>query len=132
MTPSIDTSDRARGASEVRLALSWPDKGLSPNARLHWARKAKLVKAARHDAWVSTLVLRRRLGGLGDGPINLTVEFCPPDHRRRDRDNLIASMKAANDGIADALGVDDSRFVSTYSMGPPVKGGSVLVTVRAA
>ena len=60
------------------------------------------------------------------------MTFCPPDHRRRDLDNIIASMKAANDGIADALGIDDSRFISTYSMGSPVKGWAVLVTVRAA
>lgn len=117
---------------EVRLALPWPASGLSPNARLHWARKAKLTKAARKDAWVSTLAVRRRLPALADGPVSLEVVFCPPDYRRRDRDNLIASMKAANDGIADALGVDDSRFVSTYSMGTPVKGGAVLVTVRSA
>jgi crossover junction endodeoxyribonuclease RusA len=117
---------------ELRLALSWPAPGLSPNARLHWAKKAKLTKAARKDAWVTALAVRRRLPALGDGAINLDVEFCPPDHRRRDRDNLIASMKAANDGIADALGVDDSKFITTYSIGEPVKGGAVLVTVRSA
>lgn len=116
----------------VRLALSWPDKGLSPNARLHWRRKAKLTKTARRDAWASTLAIIWRLPTLGDGAVALDVVFCPPDRRRRDRDNLIASCKAMNDGIADALGVDDSRFVSTYRMGDPVKGGAVLVTVRAA
>jgi crossover junction endodeoxyribonuclease RusA len=31
---------------------------------------------------------------------------------RPDRDNLVASMKAALDGIALAMGVDDKRFLS--------------------
>jgi crossover junction endodeoxyribonuclease RusA len=60
------------------------------------------------------------------------MTFCPPDKRRRDRDNLIASMKAATDGIADALGTDDSKFIVTYAMGSPVKGGSVEVTIARA
>jgi crossover junction endodeoxyribonuclease RusA len=63
---------------------------------------------------------------------NIAIEFCPPDYRRRDRDNLIASMKAATDGLADALGIDDSKFITSYRMGQPVKGGAVLVTVRQA
>lgn len=115
---------------ETRVTLAWPDKGLSPNARLHWGRKSRLVKLARTAAWGATLEVT------GAGPsrlgktVHLDMVFCPPDKRRRDRDNLIASMKAATDGIADALRVDDSRFVSTYSIGEPVKGGAVFVTIR--
>lgn len=59
----------------------------------------------------------------------LKYSFCPPDNRRRDRDNLIASMKAATDGIADALGIDDSKFDCSYALGEPIKGGCVHVTI---
>jgi crossover junction endodeoxyribonuclease RusA len=57
------------------------------------------------------------------------VTFQPPDKRRRDRDNLQASLKAHFDGIADALGVNDSLFVPTYAIGEPVKGGAVRVEI---
>ena len=34
----------------ISVELPWPDKLLSPNARPHWSRKARAVKAAKHDA----------------------------------------------------------------------------------
>jgi len=114
--------------NEVRVQLPWPEKVLSPNGRSHWTRKAKATKNARHDAaWATRSVIRKPPGWTS---AEVTYEFCPPDMRRRDRDNLIASMKAATDGIADALGIDDSKFITTYRMGEPVKGGAVHVTLR--
>jgi crossover junction endodeoxyribonuclease RusA len=123
-----DTNSSGSGG-EVQVTLPWPNKTLSPNARVHWAKKAAATKAARTEAtWL--IRARGKQRGWSAGAAYVTMVFCPPDHRRRDLDNLIASMKASNDGIADALGVDDSRFISTYSMGQPVKGGAVFVTIR--
>lgn len=106
------------------VVLPWPPSGLSPNARLHWARKAKLAKDYRAEcAW------QCKAAGL-EAPeserISMIVEFMPPDRRRRDDDNMQASFKSGRDGIADALGIDDNRFVVTY---PPVTciGGMVRV-----
>jgi crossover junction endodeoxyribonuclease RusA len=123
------TSPDTGRAGEVRVELPWPDKRLSPNARVHWSAKARAVKDARILSWfkVSDIV------GL---PLprwpaaNLEMVFCPPDKRRRDADNLIAATKAHRDGISDALGTDDSKFHVSYSMGSPVKGGAVIVTIR--
>ena len=54
--------------------------------------------------------------------------FSPPDKRRRDVDNMLASMKASLDGIALAIGCDDVEFCPVIlDRAPPVKGGSVLV-----
>lgn len=117
----------------AEIVLPWPSKLLSPNARIHWARKAAVVKQTRRDAWLLTChAFGRSLSLRGSNRVAVSMTFCPPDKRRRDRDNLIASMKAATDGIADALGVDDSRFVCTYAMGNVVKGGGVLVSVAEA
>ena len=44
------------------------------------------------------------------GQIPLTITFHQPDRRARDRDNLLAAMKPTLDGLADALGVNDSQF----------------------
>jgi crossover junction endodeoxyribonuclease RusA len=119
--------------SDVRVKLDWPAAGLSPNARLHWSRKSRLVKSARKAAWGATLEKFGASPHLPKGTrVHLDMVFCPPDRRRRDFDNCISSMKASLDGISDALGVDDRHFVPTFSMGEPVKGGAVLVTVRSA
>ena len=113
----------------MTVTLPWPDKALSANARLHWAPKSRATKRARQDAaW-----LTRAAGSvtLPDGPIAVRVTFHPPTKRRHDRDNLIGRMKAAQDGIADALGVDDARFEPTYAMGEVRRGGAVVVEIGA-
>jgi crossover junction endodeoxyribonuclease RusA len=65
-------------------------------------------------------------------PLRVTLRVYPPDKRRRDWDNIIASLKSGLDGIADALGIDDSRFRLSIEMLPEVmKGGRVDVVVEA-
>lgn len=120
----------------IIVNLPWPDSRLSPNARVHWAVLSGLKKKARADAAKAVYdALQRglretRLSIAGTGPIHLTVLFYPPDKRRRDADNLIASMKASFDGIADALGVDDHRFRGAYDIVPePEKPGRVEVEI---
>lgn len=110
------------------MILSWPNKALSPNARIHWAQKAKAVKAYRYEAaWVTKAEKLQK----PEGMITLELIFRPPSRRRYDLDNCIAMMKGALDGIADGMGVDDSRFRLNASMGEPVKGGQVCVIVRS-
>ena len=93
------------------IVLPWPDKGLSPNARLHWAQKSKLTKAARKRAMLETVVARYKPADFaGSGEVHVWITFFPPDRRRRDHDNMQASLKASLDGIASALQIDDNRF----------------------
>jgi crossover junction endodeoxyribonuclease RusA len=113
----------------VRVTLPWPDKHLSPNARCHWAVKARATKDARHAARVLTLQATKMRRPKWDGAA-LHWEFHPKTRNTPDDDNAKASTKAFRDGIADALGIDDSKFQTTYSMGSPVKGGAVIVTIR--
>lgn len=117
----------------LRVELPFPPAELSPNKRLHWAKKAALVKAYRHQASLSTVcaqdIMDRGIRWPYDGEIPISVTFFPPDNRRRDRDNMLASFKAGFDGIADALGVDDNRFIPTHRVGEVVKGGKVLVEI---
>lgn len=111
------------------VTLPWPSKLLHPNARPHWAAKAKAVKAAREAAYWLTW---NHIGRILNYPTGarVSVTFNPPDRRRRDIDGMIASHKAAQDGIADAIGVDDSKFELSYRVGEPIKGGSVRVEIR--
>jgi len=116
----------------VIVTLPWPDKGLSPNARLHWAPKAKLKATARNEAFVQT-VLALGVKGLrcnqyeGTEKLPVTITFYPPDNRLRDDDNMVGSFKAYRDGIADALGIDDRRFRPHYFFEDSAKPGKIIV-----
>lgn len=58
--------------------------------------------------------------------IDLYITFRPPDNRHRDLDNCYSMCKAYQDGIMDALGLDD-RCIVTVSLrfGKPKTRGDV-------
>lgn len=107
----IDDIDLPAG---LRVVCPWPPVVLSPNARVHWSKRSRAAKAYRQECWALALAAKLHLVALPAGPIRLQLDFFPPDRARRDDDNAIASFKAARDGIADALKVDDSRFVTSH------------------
>ena len=117
----------------MKIVLPWPDKRLSPNARLHWAQKASVRKIARKEAALFTCAANdlREVRGrvVGDDPIEIQITFFPPDARHRDDDNMVGSFKAYRDGIADALGVNDRRFRPHYFFENPAKPGRVEVVI---
>jgi len=93
------------------LVLPWPDRALHPNERVHWAVKAKAAKQARMLGFVTAREAGWRHMKLPDGPLHVWIDGYAHDRRRRDADGLLSSLKAALDGIAESLGVDDRRFV---------------------
>lgn len=122
--------------------LPWVPAACSPNARGHWAKKAKAAKGYRGHAGIRTWQAMDSAGirsadvqSAADehGHLDLWIEFFPPDRRHRDDDNLIAAFKAGRDGIADAIGVDDTNFRihPWVHRDQPRKGGAVLVTITA-
>ncbi len=112
--------------SRQQILLPWPAKALSPNARGHWSQKSRAAKAYRMQCFL----FARKAGLVAPaGRILLQLEFLPPNARRRDDDNLLASFKAGRDGLADALGIDDSLFVSQVQIGEVHRGGVVRVTL---
>lgn len=114
----------------IELTLPWPSKDLSPNGRVHWARKAKAAKAARADATLLAIAAGWPQMVLPPGRLHLWLEFYPPTRRMPDDDNMLSRCKAYRDGIADALGIDDQRFVSHPFVKNEVrKGGQVVVRI---
>jgi len=109
------------------VTLPYPPAILSPNARPHWAAKAKAVKAYRNECGFELLAQ----GVNHMDSVSLKITFCPPDRRRRDRDNAIHAFKAGQDAISDITGIDDSKFQVTYTpgFGEPCKGGCVKVEI---
>lgn len=110
------------------IELPWPPKELSPNARVHWGKRSKLAKTYRETC---RLLCKQTGVTAPAGRALLVLEFVPPDRRRRDDDNMVSSFKAGRDGLADALGIDDSQFIMRFSVSDtPVKGGTVRVQIR--
>lgn len=85
----------------ITLTLPLPPRDCSPNARGHWSKKARAVKAYRER---SEMEARRVPASLRQQweDAEAWIVFYLPDRRRRDRDNLMASLKAAWDGLTDA------------------------------
>jgi len=113
------------------IVLPWPDKVLSPNSRTHWAVRSKAVKKAREGAFYATLDAGWK-PIQQTGKIGLHWYFYVPSLRRYDDDNLEASCKAYRDGIADALKIDDNRFIVTKSIVSenPKKPGRVVARIH--
>jgi len=118
----------------IALLLPWPDRILHPNSRTHWARKAKAAKSARQTAnW-----LAREAGIRPNDPdipqaMKVTCIFFPKSNHAADLDGMLSSLKSALDGIADATGVDDSKWEITIRKGEVVKPhGAVRVELESA
>jgi len=83
-----------------------PFRELSQNSRVHWAVKARAVKAQREEAgWLAKAQWQNR------PPMTharISYEFTVKDKRRRDISNLVSACKSLEDGIVDAgVVVDD-------------------------
>ncbi len=125
---------RSRGKVDtymITIELPWPDKRLNPNSKNRWA-KTKATKQARYDAYYIT---REVVGPYIHNavPIGYKTQyiFYPPDRRHRDKDNCLAMMKASQDGVADALGINDKYFVPEKpKWGDITPGGKVVLTLE--
>lgn len=119
----------------LTLVLPWPPKELNANSRVHWTIKSRATKLYRKAAWLITknaiaMFDAHCLYGSIE-PLSMELEFIPPDNRKRDDDNCIASFKAARDGIADALRVNDNLFRIKVVIQHPNKGkGAVCVKIQ--
>ena len=111
------------------IELPFPPATLSGHAKGHWRSTSSVVKKHREWARLATLAARPRVPESGD--IRVSVTFYPPN-RRGDRLNFPNRMKAYWDGIADALAVNDSRFLPAFHFAEPVKEARVVVAIGGA
>lgn len=92
------------------------ERGLSPNGRLHWAKKRKLREQAQHDTYYTlqaAIDLNDPVACFQTAPWPLTLHYTiglTPRQSPFDDDNAIAALKAHRDAIAQALGIDDRHF----------------------
>lgn len=122
-------TDRMTAARTI--VLPWPDKRLNPNARVHWGDLARVKKKARlNAAWEARTQGAHVLKGEEGNRIRAAIYFAPPDKRKRDLDNLIASLKPALDGLSDVIGIDDSQWTFTAHLSAPAPGGQVRLELE--
>jgi len=85
------------------IRLPWTKPPLSLNDRSDWRARARAVKDVRRvaAAYVRAAHIART------DRIRVVLTYHPRDARRRDSDNLTATLKAVCDGIVDAGVVTD-------------------------
>lgn len=98
--PGVET--RGGAPAEWRIDLPWRKPPLSMNDRGHWAGRAATVSMVRFltQCFVSAKVPRLRR-------VAIELHYAPRDKRRRDPLNLVATLKACEDGIVDAGVIPD-------------------------
>lgn len=109
------------------IELPFPSSKLAGHSKgSHWGT-SRIV--ATHRAWAFHATRAAKLGTFpGKGDIAIEIDFYPPDNRG-DRVNFPNRLKPYFDGVAEALGVNDSRFLPSYRFHAPGKPGRVVLTV---
>lgn len=120
------------------IELPFPPATLSGHHNVHW-RKLQPIKK-KHREWAYNATRAAGFDGttpiaaaakhLGDD-ITISVTFYPPD-KRGDRTNYPNRMKPYFDGIADALGVNDRKFLPSFHFAEPVKNARVVIVIGEA
>lgn len=109
----------------MNIELPWPPASLSGHAKGHW--RSKSSPTAKHREWARLATKAAGVIGIPiSGDIRILVTFYPPDNRS-DRVNFPNRIKPYWDGIADALGVNDRRFLPSYQFAEPEKGSGRVV-----
>ena len=104
------------------IDLPFPPAILSGHNSGHWRGKSPIV--AKHRSWANIATRAANIDVPATGDVLIQINFYPPD-RRGDRVNFPNRCKPYFDGIADALGINDSRFLPAYYFHEPAPPGKV-------
>lgn len=115
----------------ITIWIPLPPKECHPNARPHHMAKARATKKYR----TTVAVLARAALGRTPAPKWKKVEVYPvfrvSTNRNRDRDNALASLKAAFDGLRDAGVIEDDSGVIPHPVEFVVdKATGVVLTIK--
>lgn len=110
---------------ELDVPLVAPRRGarpappLSGNGRLHPKARARMTRTVRQ-------AVREQAETLGIPPacfVTVTLHYVPGDRRRRDTDNLVATLKPAADGLVDAGVIPDDTPTWCHKHMPVIHPG---------
>ena len=110
----------------LKIVLPFPAAALNPNRRSgrSWQATADEKAEAVQMGKIATLDALKGKRPVIATPVKFSITFYCPDRRRRDIDNLLASLKPSLDGIAQATGIDDSvieemQLIKRYDLSNP-------------
>ena len=98
------------------IRLPFPHAALAGHNKGNWHGKKHLV--AKHREWAANATREAKPTVPDAGDILVKIAFYPPS-KRGDRTNFPNRMKPYFDGIADALKVNDSRFLPSFEFHEP-------------
>jgi crossover junction endodeoxyribonuclease RusA len=116
--------------SATNIELPFPPATLSGHNNGHWHSKSSIIAKHRKWAAMATIAADATVAD-GNGDICISVTFYPPD-KRGDRVNYPNRLKPYWDGIADALKVNDRRFLPSFHYAEPVKDARVVFAIGGA
>lgn len=95
--------------NSFRIDLPWTTPPLTANQRMHWAKRAAVVREVRQTAFLLSQKAPHA------DKLVVTLHYRPRDIRRRDSVNLYPTLKACCDGLIDRkiCPDDDVGHVST-------------------
>ena len=114
------------------VKLPFPDAALFPNRRLgkYWGATVDAKAQARDGAFYLAKAAVGAYKAPAMGNIPVSIVFVPPSGHHRDLDGCLSAAKHALDGVAMALGIDDSRFRPVLiDMADAEKPGAMIVAV---
>lgn len=113
------------------IELPLPAKILWPNGRGHHMAVAREKRKHREWAFYATVAEFGPAALEGQASrIQWLVTFYPKTRHAIDDDNARASLKAYQDGIAQALGINDKLFdAPRIQWGEPEKPGKIVVHI---
>jgi crossover junction endodeoxyribonuclease RusA len=96
----------------LTIRLPWPDTSLMANRRngKHWLSSHGAKVRARETAFFAAKEALGRNSFVVAGQMPVSITWVAPNKVRRDLDGLLSAEKPRLDGIAAALGIDDSQF----------------------
>ena len=116
----------------IQIIVPFPDSVLLPNRRAGqpWQSTHAAKKTAHEAGKIAALQAAFGLPPLPPRNVDVTIVFTPPDRRKRDVDGMLSALKPTLDGIAEGLGIDDTRFNPIHlHRGEPMNGGKVTVII---
>lgn len=108
---------------KVTITLQPPPPCLRPNARVRWQVKAPATRSYRRSACIAAKAALNGARPPGWLSANVLVTCVHSKPQRMDPDNLIGSLKAAFDGIADAGIIGNDR--SLWPLRPRFERGEI-------
>lgn len=119
--------------TEILIRLPWPPTKTSPNksGQGKWREKSEAARSYKSDCIKTCWAHKVRKLEYRRAHVELT--FFPPTAHAFDLDNVLSRAKQGLDGVAEEIGIDDSKWDRmTLIRGEKIKGGCILVHIMDA